>query len=320
MAVEPQTDAPSKPRRQRVRIASWPKLDRSYSLLAFDWDGTAVASRSQSTESLRLRTFLLDRMGVWLVIITGTKYDNLNSQYFRQLPPEARHHHIACVNRGSEVFGFDEHGQLQTLHRRMATQQENLQMDAIAVQIRDELSNRYNLQTHIVFDRFNRRKLDLIPFDEWADPPKNRIGDLLNAVKARLQRAGVSRGIQGIMDRVAEIARQQGIALRLTTDVKHVEFGLTDKSDSLAYLAEQLAPTHGIGPSDILVAGDEFGPIDGFEGSDCKTFGLAGATYVSVGLEPNGVPDGVIHIGGGDNAFLALLDHQIDLWRQGVER
>ena len=33
--------------------------------------------------------------------------------------------------------------------------------------------------------RLNRRKIDLIPLPEWADPPKAQIDELLAAVEAR---------------------------------------------------------------------------------------------------------------------------------------
>ena len=102
---------------------------------------------------------------------------------------------------------------------------------------------------------------------------------------------------------------------RITTDVKHVEVGLTDKSDSIAYVMRRLAPVRAILPAEVLLAGDEFGPIAGFEGSDYRMVSrlAEGATIVSVGREPNGVPPGVVHLGGGPAAFVELLDAQADL-------
>ena len=277
-----------------------------------------MADRQQPTDELRQRTERLARLGVWCVVITGTNFGNIDRQYFQFLSTAARQLHIACTNRGSEVYGFAPDGSLTVLERREATDAENQAMDAVAVAIRDELRERYGLETAVVFDRMNRRKLDLIPLPQWADPPKARIGELLAAVKARLARCGVEGGIQAIMDRVAELAAEQGVEMRLTTDVKHVEFGLTDKAHSTRYVAERLARPRGIPPGDILVAGDEFGPIDGFEGSDFKTFTIEGARYVSVGKEPNGVPEGIVHLPGGVPAFLRLLDHQIRLHERGA--
>jgi hypothetical protein len=300
-------------------VARHPALSRPYQVLAFDWDGTAVESRRHPTDSLRQRTEALAQMGVWLVVITGTKFENLDEQYFRKLRPPARPHHLACVNRGSEVFGFDDLGRVQVRQRRVATAQENGLMDEIAVLIKRELQESHSLTTAIVFDRFNRRKLDLIPAGQWADPPKARIGELLAAVNARLSEAGIRGGIRSIMDRIRELGDEHGIDLKLTSDVKHVEFGLTDKADSVAYLADVFAPGEGLRGEDTLVLGDEFGPIDGLEGSDYKTCVLPGATYVSVGKEPNGVPQGVLHVGGGVPAFLALLDRQVRLTRRGPQ-
>lgn len=303
-----------------VRIMDHHILNHRYRILAFDWDGTAVESRRHPTDELRERTEQLAEMGVWLAVITGTNFDNLLRQYFHLLSPAAKRFHIACVNRGSEVFGFDSKGHPETLHRRTATSHENHLMDDILRVIQAELKDRFSLESGVVFNRVNRRKLDLIPLPEWAEPPKERIGELLEAVKNRIRKAGIPGGIRTIMDRVEELAQDRGIALKLTTDVKHVEFGLTDKSDSVAYVAEELARPREIPLSDILILGDEFGPIDGFEGSDFKTFTLPEAAYVSVGKEPNGVPEGVIHVVGGVPAFLAILDHQIALPREEAAR
>lgn len=295
------------------------ELDRPFRILAFDWDGTAVPDRGEPTGSLRARTERLAQLQVWCVVITGTNFGNVDRQYFRHLSAAAKQFHLACTNRGSEVFAFGADGASVVRQRREATHAENEAMDAVARSIQAELRQRHGLQTAIVFDRLNRRKLDLIPLPQWADPPKARIGELLGAVKERLASCNVAGGIRAILDRVAELGEEQGIELRLTTDVKHVEFGLTDKADSTRYIVERLARPRGIAPSEILVAGDEFGPIDGFEGSDFKAFTIPGASYVSVGKEPNGVPEGVAHLGGGVPAFLELLGRQIRL-HEGAAR
>ncbi len=109
--------------------------------------------------------------------------------------------------------------------------------------------------------------------------------------------AAVPGGIGAVIELTQRLSRQEGLPdARITTDVKHIEVGLTDKSDSIAYLVRQLAPVRAILPEEILIAGDEFGPIAGFEGSDYRmvTRLAAGATMVSVGREPNGVPTGVV--------------------------
>ena len=51
--------------------------------------------------------------------------------------------------------------------------------------------------------------------------------------------------------------------------------------------------------------GDEFGPIGGVAGSDSLMMvdALSRAPVVSVGVEPSGVPEGVMHLGGGPARF-----------------
>ena len=60
-------------------------LGRPFRILAFDWDGTAVASRKHPTHELRARTERLARLGVWCVVITGTHFGNIDRQYFRHV-------------------------------------------------------------------------------------------------------------------------------------------------------------------------------------------------------------------------------------------
>lgn len=286
-------------------------LRRAYRIVAFDWDGTAVPSRQHPAHEVVTRIASLCRRGVWCAVITGTNFDNIDRQFFQFVPVDAKGKLLALMNRGSEVFGFRSGGDAALLYRREATPPENQAMDEIAVAIRGWLLSEYGLETEIIFNRLNRRKLDLIPLPDWADPPKARIGDLLEAVKARLAEAGVVAGIKAIMDRVEQMAAARGIDIRLTTDVKHVELGLTDKSDSVAYILNDVAAPRNIPASEILFLGDEFGPIDEFEGSDFKMFCAPEAVYISVGQEPNGVPDGVFHYGRGVRGFMEILDRQI---------
>ncbi len=304
---------------EAVFVATWAampsELDRLFRIIAFDWDGTAVPSRRHPADDVIRRVRPLAAAGVTCVVITGTNFSNIDSQFASKLGGPSRRHVYVCANRGSEVFGFGEAGEVQLLHRRQATPEEDRAMDEVATGARDELRDRYGLVTEVIFNRLNRRKLDLIPTPEWADPPKDAIGDLLRAVEARLAHAGVPGGIRGIIGMVEARSQVTGLDLRITTDVKHVEVGLTDKADSVRYVMEELALTGGVSPSEVLFAGDEFGPIEGFEGSDSRMIApcARGAVFASVGREPGGVPQGVIWYGGGAPGFLEILDHQLAL-------
>lgn len=286
--------------------------DHRYRLVAFDWDGTAVASRAERPVELAEVMESLLNAGITLVVITGTNAKNVSGQIAPLLSAAARQRLFLMVNRGSEVYAYDGAGELERLWLRTATASEEAALDRIANGVRDHLAAENGLEIGIIRDRLNRRKIDLIPTPEWADPPKNRIGDLLEAVTERL--AAVPGGIGAVIALTQRLSVQEGLPdSRITTDVKHIEVGLTDKSDSIAYLVRRLAPARAILPHEILIAGDEFGPIAGFEGSDYRmvTRLAAGATMVSVGREPNGVPTGVLRLGGGPVEFLRVLRGQV---------
>ncbi|MEW5866445.1 MAG: hypothetical protein AB1774_06235 [Bacillota bacterium] len=300
-----------------VEIGLPPGLKRAFRIIAFDWDGTAVPSRRHPADEVIARVNPLLRADIRCVVITGTNFPNIDSQFTSRLDPHSRRHVYVCANRGSEVFGFDEAGETVVLHRREATPEENRAMDEVATGARDELRERYGLVTEVIFNRLNRRKLDLIPVPEWADPPKEMIARLLEAVEVRLASAGVPDGIKGVIKMVEARSRATGFDFRITTDVKHVEVGLTDKRDSVVYIMHNIAAPAGIRPCEVLFLGDEFGPVGGFEGSDSKMIVACaeGAVFASVGAEPGGVPEGVIRYGRGAPGFLEILDCQLALHR-----
>ncbi len=293
-----------------------PHLARPFALLAFDWDGTAVASRRDDATAIRLPLERLLRSGVVVAVITGTSFGNLDAQLCRAMKGRHKRGLFLCTNRGSEVFSFDDASQPVLLWRRVATAREEELLSAIAEEVRDTLVRRIGLPVQLVYDRLNRRKIDLIPEERWRDPPKSALGELLSAVETRLRGGGLSGGLHEAFALTQEVARRHGlIEARITSDVKHLEVGLTDKGDALAWVLRELARPRGVATRDILVGGDEFGPIAGYPGSDARML-LAearDAAFVSVGPEPSGVPEGVLHLGGGPPAFVELVEQQAEL-------
>ena len=75
----------------------------------------------------------------------------------------------------------------------------------------------------------------------------------------------------------------------------------------------------GIAPEQVLIVGDELGPLGGLPGSDSLLLvdDRKRTTAVSVGVEPGGPPDGVVWLGGGPEAFAAVLEDQIARRRRG---
>ncbi|HEU6446380.1 MAG TPA: glycosyl hydrolase family 65 protein [Gaiellaceae bacterium] len=271
-----------------------------------------MPDRDADADGLRELVEELCTLGLDLAVVTGTHVGNVDDQLRARPTGPGRLHFL--VNRGSEVFRADESG-LHLLYRREATAEENAALDRAAAAAVGELAQR-GLEAAIVSERLNRRKIDLIP--DWVDPPKAEIDELLKAVEARLFDAGLG-GLRAAVELGIDAARKEGIPdPRVTSDAKHVEIGLTDKSDSARWIVDQLW-RRGIAPGLILVAGDEFGPLGGLTGSDSYLLveEAARATAVSVGVEPTGVPEGVLALPGGPERFLAILADQCDRRRRG---
>ena len=282
--------------------------DCTFEAIIFDWDGTAVRDRQADASGVRAQVEALCAAGVHVFVVSGTHVGNVDGQLSARPVGPGRLH--LCLNRGSEVFAVDAAG-VRTVARRRASPAEEAALDRAADAAVAALADR-GLECRIVSQRLNRRKIDIIPEPEWADPPKARIDELLVAVTKRLLTAGFD-DLADVVALASSAAHGAGLERPcVTSDVKHVEIGLTDKSDSARWAADWLGQ-RGITGSLVLVAGDEFGPVGGATGSDAMMLvpELARASAVSVGVEPGGVPVGVRHLGGGPDRFAALLDAQL---------
>ncbi|MFZ4514951.1 MAG: glycosyl hydrolase family 65 protein [Acidimicrobiia bacterium] len=280
--------------------------------ICFDWDGTAVARRTADASDIRTRIEQCSAAALHCAIVTGTSIDNVTRQLHAR--PHGAGTLVVASNRGSELFALHDDSVIP-LYRRVATPAEDAALDAAATATVEALALR-GLKCEIASARLNRRKIDLIPFPEWADPPKAALPALVAAVSERLRATEVGDLAQAVA-LATQIAHDAGVSTpRVSSDAKHIEIGLTDKGDA----AEQLAAYWwklGIGRDGILVVGDEFGSLGGVPGSDARLIPL-GATAFSVGPEPGGVPDGVLHLPGGPTRLIALLDAQLGLRSRGA--
>jgi trehalose/maltose hydrolase-like predicted phosphorylase len=290
------------------------RVARRFEAIVFDWDGTAVPDRGADAHELKELVEELCARGLHLGVVTGTHVGNVDGQLGARPCGPGRLY--LCVNRGSEVYRADQSG-LSPVYRRQATASENAALDRAAEATVKALAVR-GVRAEIVSQRLNRRKIDLIPEPEWNDPPKARIAELLAAVESRLRAAGVS-GLAEAVEVADVAARASGLSdPRVSSDAKHVEIGLTDKSDAARWLSAELSKC-GVGAGLVLVAGDEFGQLGGLPGSDSLLLvpELERSPAVSVGAEPTGVPEGVIALRGGPDRFLAILEDQLDRRRRG---
>lgn len=297
---------------------AWPEaLCHCFRLIVLDWDGTAVENRREDATPTRSRFERLLRLGVRLVVVTGTHFENIDDQLCAAIEGPFKERLFVCTNRGSEAYGFTTDSIPLLLYRRVASVQEDEQLTAIADAVVNELRTRTGLDIQVVYNRLNRRKIDLIPLPEWKDPPKSEIGALRTAVDQRLVQAGLAGGIAEAVALTHTTCERLGMPdARITSDAKNVEIGLTDKSDAMDWIMRNVAEPAGAPVCDVLIAGDEFGPVGGDIGSDARQLipSVQGAAVVSVGPEPFGAPPGVVLLGGGPLRFRDLLDDQIARW------
>lgn len=283
-------------------------LERRFEAVIFDWDGTAVPDRQADASRLRRLVEEACAVGIELAIVSGTHVENIDNQLAAR--PAEPGGLLLAVNRGSEVFRVGPDGPLLA-QRYEATPEEDAALSRAAELTVEHLAAR-GLNAQIVAQRLNRRKIDLIPEPGWTDPPKARIAELLLAVQARLTAAGID-GLTEAVTIAYSAATEAGLSdPRVTSDAKHIEIGLTDKSDAAHWVMRELWQ-RGVAPGNTLIVGDEFGTLGELPGSDSYLLVDAArrATAASVGIEPAGVPDGVLSIGGGPRRFVALLEDQI---------
>jgi hypothetical protein len=254
------------------------RLERRFEAAVFDWDRTA---RDRGAPG-RVRRVLeqLSERGFDVGVVSSSHVGTVDGQLgARPIGPGRLY---LCLNRGSEVFAVGPGGP-RLLNRRVASPEEEAALTAAAELTVERLAAR-GLRATIVAELLNRRKIDLTPEPERADPPRARIAESVEAGGSPLGRDGVS-GLTVVVEIAHAAAAEVGLAdARVTSDAKHVEIGLTDESDSVSWLLEEFW-RRGIGPHGVLIAGDELGPV--------------------------GVPDGAVALGGGPDRFLELLEDQL---------
>lgn len=283
-------------------------VDETFEAVVVGWDGTLVPDRHADAAAARAAVEALCAAGVHVFIVTGSDAEMVDRQLAARPHGPGRLH--LCCNRGSEVFEITTGG-LVLLHRRIANGDEDLALDRAAQATVSQLADR-GLDARVVSKGLNRRTVDLVPAREWADPGTSEMDRLAEAVAGRLTAAGIG-DLAEVVALSAEASRRAGLAdPRVTSDVKHVEIGLTDQGDSARFAADWLA-AEGITGRLVLIAGDAFGPVGGAAGSDSLMMvaPLGRAVVVSVGGEPAAVPGGVLPLGGGPQRLLALFEAQL---------
>ena len=289
-----------------------PALDRRFEAVVFDWTTGPLCPTATRTPRGCASSSRSSARSAWSSRSSPARTSTTSTGSLARPSGPGRLHFL--VNRGSEVFEAAAGG-IRLLERREAARGgERGARPGRRCHGRGARSPRHQCGDRL--ERLNRRKIDLIP--AWADPPKAEIAELLRAVEELLYEGGIG-GLRAAVDLGVAAAQDAGIPEpRVTSDAKHVEIGLTDKSDSARWILADLW-RRGIAPSQVLIAGDEFGPLGGLTGSDSYLLvpEAIRATVVTVGVEPTGVPSGIVAAPGGPATFFALLADQRDRRRRG---
>ena len=303
VTAKPEADARGRTREDSLQRA----LEREFPVICFAWDGTAVARRDADATAVRGRVERLTALGVDIAVVSSAPVAEVDAQLGARPGVEGRL--FLFLSRGSEVYVVGPAGP-RLLERRQATPLEQEQLIATAAALHDRLAAA-GLDVETVQDRLNRRSVDLIP--EWRQPPGADVGELRRRVDERLHAAGLG-GLRDCIELARQLALDAGLAhVVVTSDIRHIDIGLTGKSDTMRAMTRALITGRRRRPQDLLVLGDTFGAVSDGEGTDAPMLipELRRAVYVSVGAEPNGVPPGVLLAGGGPVGFLDILHDQL---------
>lgn len=283
-------------------------LGRTFEAVVFDWDGTAVPHRQAPANAVRTLVEQLTAAGADVAVVSGGDVGDIDGQLGAR--PNGPGRLLLGLSGGSELIEVGLDGP-RLVRRRTVTVAQGAALDQAALLTVAALAER-GLVTEVVSARLNRRRIDLVPEPAWANPPKARIAELLDAVLDRLRAAGIAN-LASAAALAAAAAADAGLEHpRVTCDIKHLEIGLTDTSDSMRDILDTFSH-RGVGPGLVLVLGDEFGGMAGLPGSDARLLlpDVPRLTAVSVGVEPEGVPPSVLHLGGGPRMFRGLLAEQL---------
>jgi trehalose/maltose hydrolase-like predicted phosphorylase len=296
-----------------------PELDRPFWLIALGWDGTAVVHRHEDAGLLRRDVEALLSLGVCMAVITGADFPTIDRQLSGSIHGAHKRHLYVLTDHGSEVYGFDRRSRPVLLRRRSVTAEEEQVLTAIAEAARERLAAMPGLEIRVIGDRPNRRVLDLLPFPERHDAPHSDQDALFRAAERRLTGAGLRGGVREAVALVAQIAHDFGLTEAcIASDGRHIEVGLTGDAEAIGWVMGELAARRRLPHGRVLIVGSEFGSPGGIKGrhSAMLTPHSRGTVIVSVGPEPSGVPEGVVHLGGGRPRFRALLRRQIAAHRE----
>jgi hypothetical protein len=190
---------------------------KRYRAIVFDWDGTAVPSRTAPVDDvLPLIAALLAQKTV-LIIISGTTYDNIaDGAIHRRIDRELLENLYLGLGRGAFDYGF-ENGEPVVLHEILPDTSHLKKIHELAFDFHMHLLLEHDYPTDIVFSRPNYCKIDLLVRHDRGDRLylEAREIDIVNRL---LETHGYGGGIRGLIADITTMGRKRGLAVKATTD------------------------------------------------------------------------------------------------------
>ena len=283
-------------------------MNKKYKAIFFDWDGTAVTSRTAPVEDAVVAMKPLLQQGTKLVIVSGTTYDKIAGGKFHTYFTEEEQKNL-FFGLGRGAYNYQITDDRPEIFASMIPDQEGLlKIHDICYAIHVKLLWEYGLKTDIVFSRPNYCKIDLMVENDRGDQLFMQ-GDEVEHLRQILKQHGIESGLKELIGIAEQTGEEFGQRVSATCDAKYLEVGPTGKRDNV----DALFAHFGFAAEDCCFWGDEFiGVTDSIFGSDAgmlteKT--KSGDFYDVSDLE--GVrPEQVKHLGGGIQTFLEFLQAQ----------
>jgi len=285
---------------------------KKYRGIFFDWDGTAVLSRKASPEEAVAAMKVLLAKGVKLVIVSGTTYENIAGgkleTYFKN---EELEHLYLGLGRGAYNYRFEE-GRPVVFADRMPDLETLLSIHDVSYEIHRELLAGYGLKTDIVFCRPNYCKIDLMADSDRGEQLFMQEKEV-EMLRESLAAHGIEGGLGKLLAMAGDVGQRHGMEVKATCDAKYLEVGISDKSDNVNRIMEELERRFQITAGECCFWGDEFvGLEESIYGSD--SFMLTEKTkdgdFFDVSTVSGQRPERVVQTGGGVRRFLDFLGEQ----------
>ena len=241
-------------------VRAWPRcsaIDRRFEAMMFDWDGTAVPDRHSDAGDLRA----LDRgavRGTGCTSALSPARTSTTSTISFGARPGGPGRLLLAVNRGSEIYEVDGDGPHLVHRPRSHRRREPCARPRRGTHDRTAFGTR---------PRGRSRVAAAEPSEDRPDPAA-RSGRIRRRHRSTDCSQRWKRGSpppespvcpRPSRSRSRRLATRASPIRAVTSDAKHVEIGLTDKSDAARDLIARLWREDGIGPSLVLIAGDELG-------------------------------------------------------------